>query len=428
VFIIQTAGDINGNYTISLTGGNLELVAAAGNIDTSAVGGLISGATNIRLSAAGDIVSGAGGTGFVGSGMLTYEGTGSARFTAGTATFDMPLTVNMPTVINGGAVDFNSPATLAQGVALSAGALSGSGAVTLSGASSWTGGTISGSGSLTIAPGASLGTAGTLATAKPFVNLGAISVNSGTLQLDSFPSNAGSVVIAQGATLSTGNNDLVNLPGGTISGSGTLALVPTILVPGQPAGKALTNQGTLSAGSSPGTLTIQGDLVLTSSSMINIDIQSPGATPGIDFDVIDVKGEVRGTGTGDWGRVTINLGTYTPDLGAGFAVLTAGAMATSGQFAAGPPIVRALRLQEMSVEIDGASRKITIVAGQSPLASIILTPVVAAVQQTVQQANDIADVSKNVTETTAAKTAPVTEEEKSGKDGKKADPKPPSCS
>jgi hypothetical protein len=42
-------------------------------------------------------------------------------------------------------------------------------------------------------------------------------------------------------------------------------------------------------------------------------------------------------------------------------------MATSGQFAAGPPIVRALRLQEMAVEIDGASRKITIVAGQPPV-------------------------------------------------------------
>ena len=68
-----------------------------------------------------------------------------------------------------------------------------------------------------------------------------------------------------------------NASGGTIAGSGTLNL----------GGSMLTNAGTLSPGASPGTLRVDGDLVLLPSSVLNVEIAGTGAGQ---YDVLDVRG------------------------------------------------------------------------------------------------------------------------------------------
>ena len=100
---------------------------------------------------------------------------------------------------------------------------------------------------------------------------------------------------------------------GLIQGNGTIQVVNTGTT-----GVALTNQGTLSAGFSPGTLTIVGDLTMSPSSVTNIEIQSPGVTAGTDFDRIAVSGAAVLGGTLN----VTHLGGFNPNAGATFTPIT----------------------------------------------------------------------------------------------------------
>src|SRR6185436_2551501 len=95
--------------------------------------------------------------------------------------------------------------------------------------------------------------------------------------------NTGTITLSNNAALNTGNANLINASSGIIQGTGTINLG---------AGNLLTNQGTMSAGASPGTLNITGDLTMTSSSVTSIEIQAPGTTAGTDYDRINVTGAV----------------------------------------------------------------------------------------------------------------------------------------
>src|SRR5262249_42447448 len=185
------------------------------------------------------------------------------------------------TQISGATVDFNG-ATALQGLNLSAGALQGSGAVTIAGHSTWTGGTMDGRGTTTLASGAILdaSSGGLLAAARALSNSGTINVNAGTVELTAFPLNAGSLNVASGATFSTAGNALANAGAGAIiSGNGTVDL----------RGATLTNQATIAAGSSPGKLSINGDLVLTGTSRVDVEIAG-GGTAGGGSDLIALSG------------------------------------------------------------------------------------------------------------------------------------------
>src|SRR5262249_27133720 len=96
---------------------------------------------------------------------------------------------------------------------------------------------------------------------------------------------------------------------GTLGGTGTINVG---------AGNALTSSGTLNPGNSPGTLNVTGNLVLTSSSVTNFEIQGT-LTPGTDFDVINVSGAATIAGTAN----IVHLGTFSPSVGNTFQVINA---------------------------------------------------------------------------------------------------------
>jgi hypothetical protein len=155
--------------------------------------------------------------------------------------------------------------------------------------------TIQGHGTLNQSSSSTINNAGTIkaSTAGQSFNINPTSFsNSGTLQATNgstvstfagFTSNAGVIDIGAGSVLRTNNNNLINAASGVIRGNGTLNLG---------AGRVLTNNGTLSAGASPGLMTITGDLVLTPSSVTQIEINglARGTDPG--YDAINVSGNV----------------------------------------------------------------------------------------------------------------------------------------
>jgi hypothetical protein len=119
---------------------------------------------------------------------------------------------------------------------------------------------------------------------------------------------------------------LINASGGVISGNGTIDVG---------AGNALTNRGTLRAGNSPGVLNIRGDLVLDGANGSITEIELAGLTPGTQYDVINVTGQIRGAGRDpqDWGTLNIaHIQPFAPAAGDTFAVMTYGSRAGDGDF------------------------------------------------------------------------------------------------
>ena len=94
--------------------------------------------------------------------------------------------------------------------------------------------------------------------------------------------NAGTLHVNKNSTLAV-NGALTNT--GKIQGNGTIVVA---------AGGA-TSSGTIAPGDSPGALTITGNLALTASSILDIEIG--GATAGVDYDVLDVNGNLTLDGT-----------------------------------------------------------------------------------------------------------------------------------
>ncbi|HEY5720599.1 MAG TPA: hypothetical protein VIW02_09475, partial [Gammaproteobacteria bacterium] len=117
----------------------------------------------------------------------------------------------------------------------------------------------------------------------PFVNTGTLRVLLNTLVLADAGDNAGEIGVAAGATLRL-LGGLVNAAGGTLAGAGTLDL----------AGEALVNQGLLLPGASPGTLVIDGDLVLAGGGTLALELE--GTAPG-QYDVVSVTGQATLGGT-----------------------------------------------------------------------------------------------------------------------------------
>jgi len=89
--------------------------------------------------------------------------------------------------------------------------------------------------------------------------------------------------------------------GGTVMGDGTLDA-------------SVTNRGTILPGNSPGTLTITGDLTLTDSSIVVLEIN--GTTAGA-FDRILIGGQLHADGT----LRIVGNGSYTPTVGDNFSLL-----------------------------------------------------------------------------------------------------------
>ncbi|WP_432797902.1 autotransporter domain-containing protein [Poriferisphaera sp. WC338] len=322
------------------------------------LGGIISGTGSIVRTASGDLtLNGAntfsggitnaqgiltvGDDAALGTGALSV--TGSSTLQAGSSGIALS---NATSVASGQVLTISGSNDLTMsGVVSGAGALTKSGAsgVTLSGTNTYSGGTTLAAGTITLGADGALGS-GALTTS------GDASIQSN----DDSRAVSNNMTLGGGTTLTVGGSNNLTLSGVlsstgalTKSGAGILTLsgtntytgattvsAGTLLLTGSTSGSAFTvasgatlagtgtitgnvnNSGTISPGTSPGTLNVVGDLTLTSSSIYDIEIVDAG-TAGTDYDTIDVTGGATVAGTA---AVTADSG-YEPDVGDTFTVI-----------------------------------------------------------------------------------------------------------
>lgn len=146
-------------------------------------------------------------------------------------------------------------------------------------------------------------------------NLGTLNVAGSdfyTLELRNSAANNGTINIGDSNNLGLFMDYANN---GVIGGKGTINM-------GQ--GTTLTNNGSLRPGASPGTLTINGNLVLGAGSVL--DIELGGTSQGL-FDVLNVNGTASLAGTVH----ALQFGGFVPNVGDSFTFLNASSV--SGTFA-----------------------------------------------------------------------------------------------
>ena len=131
----------------------------------------------------------------------------------------------------------------------------------------------------------------TIAVSGAGLDIGSGFSNAGLLDVDaamsiSAPDFQNSGTLDLNDTLIVAN--MTNAVGGTVQGNGT------IVTPSNP----LTNAGRLSPGNSPGLLTINGDLVMLPTSIVDFELNDI-TQPGINYDSIVVTGTATLAGTLD---------------------------------------------------------------------------------------------------------------------------------
>jgi len=271
--------------------------------------------------------------------------------------------------INGGTLYYGNANLNVAIMLISGGTVTGSGTIFVTSSCTWAGGTLQGvvdplaPGTLDIAAVATLSLA--VAPQSPLLNA-FILLNRGTAALDldganltlsndATIQNQGSFAIADdsGFVLSVGSNNIIKNTGSFLKAGGTgYSLMPPFsndggvlevqsgtllfvypLVNGvggllrgngtiDVAGTTFTNQGDIAPGTSPGVLTINGDLPLAAGSEVAIEIGGtlPGSNPN-NHDRLTVSDTATLAGTL---RVSL-VGGFTPVLGNAFQVIVYGA-------------------------------------------------------------------------------------------------------
>ncbi len=146
--------------------------------------------------------------------------------------------------------------------------------------------------------------------------------------------NGSSVTVNETATVSFGEiilrggeyivSSYTVASGETFSGAGTIQ-------------SNLTNSGTVSPGSSPGTITVSGDYTQEASGTLAIELG--GTTPDTDHDQLVVTGAATLGGTLE---VTL-INDFSPELGDTFTIMTYGSSTGSFDFASLPDLEPGLR-------------------------------------------------------------------------------------
>ncbi|TCR68219.1 autotransporter-associated beta strand repeat-containing protein [Bosea sp. BK604] len=323
----------NGYTGATLIDGGLLALVDGGSIAASSGVGIATGASfDISLSSdPGASIRSLTGTGNVALGSKTLtlsngagtfagaiDGSGGLALTAGTETLTGSNGYTGATTVNGGRLALSGAGSIAasSGVNLAAGvfdisAVRGAGAairslagaagsvtlgsrtLTLSNASGTFGGAITGSGGLTLAGGTETLT-------------GNSSAFSGTVNV-----NSGRLLIGAGGTLGNGAVAFNVNNGGTLGGGGMVG-----------GNVAVNAGGVLSAGLSPGTLTISGDLVQNIGSINTFELGQPGVVGGASNDFVNVGGNLSMGGTlnlvaatAGWYRLYDVVGTISGSYG-----------------------------------------------------------------------------------------------------------------
>jgi len=156
-------------------------------------------------------------------------------------------------------------------------------------------------------------TVGPRTIAANLTNNGRVNINTDTtfIKTGAQYTNNGDFNIAASKTLTlTGSGvNFTNAPGGTIAGEGELNLGTA----------TFANSGRIAPGTSPGILTITGDVPFSATAELAIEITGP--TVGDDYDRLVVTGQADLAGT-----LTVDLDAYVPDPGQSFVILAAGGL------------------------------------------------------------------------------------------------------
>jgi len=195
-----------------------------------------------------------------------------------------------------GVLNTTGVSTIASGAALglSGGTLNTDNDLNISGIFNWGDGGLAGTGDINIGATGELdvSSAGTKTVSRNLNNNGTIDVDSGTLQLQNSFTNNGIIDVDSGTTFQVAGAIFTNASGGTIQGIGSII----------PPGTGFNNQGTIRPGNSPGILTVNGDLALNNTSILDLEIG--GTIPGTEHDQIVVTGALSGS-AGDFGTLKL---------------------------------------------------------------------------------------------------------------------------
>lgn len=238
---------------------------------SSTVSGLVTLTGNTTLNHDGDLTFSGGIIDGAGSYSLTKQGTGTLTL-SGTASYNGTTTISSGGLSIGSDSHIgNGALTLATGTTLAVtGATTIDNGIVLSGGTA----TVNNTADVTLS-GNITGAGGLTKTGASILTLGGTDGFTGSTNV-----NAGNLLV-NGVLSATSNTTVAS--GATLGGSGSISSNVTV-----------NSGGTLSPGSSPGTLTINGDLTMASGSTLAVEIN--GATAGTGYDQVIVNGTVDVSG------------------------------------------------------------------------------------------------------------------------------------
>lgn len=141
-------------------------------------------------------------------------------------------------------------------------------------------------------------------------NEGGIFIRTGMLQFERNFTNNGTIDLGadnEGGIRAGDIDVLANGRLGRLVGSGFIDV--------EDAGIAFTNAGLIAPGNSPGTITIKGDFVQTTTGRLAVEIG--GTRPGVEFDLLDISGRATLAGT-----IELDLlNNFLPQAGGSFDVV-----------------------------------------------------------------------------------------------------------
>jgi len=299
--------DSLGSGDITLNGGTLDLANLNGDLKND----IVVGASGGTITRSGGIPSIYGG--ISGSGALTFSGSGEIDVWGNNRSFSGATTVSSGAVLRAmlsSSLSSSSAYTIQSGGTLqlyansaSIGSLAGAGDVNTSTGKSLI---------LTVgADDTSTGFSGVIADGTG--TLGLAKTGAGTLTLTGANTYTGATSVSQG-TLVVGDSShpaasiastVTVEDGGTLGGSGTVGTT------------TVADGGTIAPGNSVGELKVDGDLLLSSGSILDFELGSSGTAPDLgNSDRIEVTGDLTLDGTlnlaqsGDGADGTAGLGYY----------------------------------------------------------------------------------------------------------------------